>query len=106
MSETEASDCRRNSNNAEIWHESTGTRPQPSLQYHGQHLVIGLNRDGQGLAPLESFFGDFEANDDGSFLLASGGQLRFGRKRRLRTFFQSREPLVIAVEIHGRIRVF
>ena len=73
-----------------------------SFQHHGQHLVIGLNRDGQGFALIEGFPGDLETDNDGSSLFGSGQQLGFGRKRRLGTFFQSRERLVIAVEIHGR----
>src|ERR1700686_135277 len=73
-----------------------------SLQHHGQHLVVGLNRDGQGFALIESLFRDFETNDDGSSLFGSCQQLGFGRQRRRGTFFQSRKRLEIAIQIDGR----
>jgi hypothetical protein len=47
------------------------------LQYHGQWLIIGLNRDGQRLALIESRLRDFEADNDGPFLLGSSRQLGF-----------------------------
>src|ERR1700730_293340 len=43
-----------------------------SLQYHGQHLVIGLNRDGQRFPLIERLFRDFETDNDGSSLFGSG----------------------------------
>src|ERR1700675_605518 len=44
----------------------------PSLQYHGQHLVIGLNRDGQRFPLIESFFRDLKTDNDGSSLFGAG----------------------------------
>ena len=67
----------------------TGEAPvaPPSLQYHGQHLVIGLNRDSQGFALIENFFRYLETDNDGPFLFGSGEQFGFRRKRRFGTFF-------------------
>src|SRR5580692_458347 len=59
----------------------------PSLQYHGQYLVIGLDRHRQGFSLIKSFLCDLETDDDRPLLFCSSQQLGFGRKRRLGTLF-------------------